>query len=150
MTEDIRVVAHFVDGKLLKGTTRDFQPNRPSFHLRPPDGGEPYEVISTGLKALFFVRDLKGKPQRRNVRGFLSAPGATTHGKKVVVRFADGEILYGYSHTYSEQADGFFVFPADTSSNNLRIYVFLAATTAVKLGPDADSFARAVLRKRIA
>lgn len=150
MNEDIRVVARFVDGKVLPGTTTDFMTNRSMFHLRVNGSGELIELSCAKLKALFFVGDLKGRPQRRDIRGFVAAPGTTSQGKKVVVRFTDGEILCGYSHTYSKESEGFFLFPADTSSNNLRIYVVLASTSEVKLGPEADTFARTLLRKRSA
>ena len=33
MSDINRVVAHFLDGRLVKGTTQDFFPNRTSFHM---------------------------------------------------------------------------------------------------------------------
>ena len=32
------VVARYLDGKLLKGTSLDVDPTRPTFHVRPPEG----------------------------------------------------------------------------------------------------------------
>lgn len=148
MAEVNRVVAHFTDGKLLKGTTQDFFPNRPSFHLQPAAGGPAVEVRCKTLKALFFVKEFAGDPQRRDLRGFLAAPGETAHGKKIAVRFRDGELLCGYSLSYLPDRDGFFMFPADSGGNNLRIYVLTAATTEVKVGPAADVLAQKVLAAR--
>ena len=148
MTELNRVVAHFTDGKLLKGTTQDFFPNRTRFHLQPAQGGLPVEIRCRSLKALFFVKDFAGNPTRRDLRGFLSSPGETAQGKKIAVRFKDGELLCGYSLTYMPDREGFFMFPSDSGSNNLRIYVVMAATAEVKAGPLADSLAQKVLTSR--
>jgi hypothetical protein len=145
MSELIRVVAHYMDGKLLKGTTQDFFPNRPRFHLQPADGGTAVEVRCRALKALFFVKEFAGNPRRRDLRGFLASPGETAQGKKVAVRFKDGELLCGYSLSYLPDREGFFVFPSDSASNNLRIYVIIAATAEVKAGPAADALAQKVL-----
>jgi hypothetical protein len=55
------------------------------------------------------------------------------------VRFKDGELLCGYSLTYSVDREGFFMFPADPKSNNIRIYVLVGATTEVKAGAEAEA-----------
>jgi hypothetical protein len=148
MAELNRVVAHFLDGRLLKGTTQDFFPNRASFHLQPGDGGPATEVRGKTLKALFFVKEFAGDAKRRDLRGFLAAPGETTQGKKMAVRFKDGELLCGYSLSYLPDREGFFMFPADSGSNNLRIYVLAAAAVEVKAGPAADVLARKALAAR--
>jgi len=148
MSELNRVVVHFMDGKLLKGTTQDFFHNRPRFHLQPADGGTPVEVRCRDLKAVFFVREFAGNPTRRDLRGFLNSPGETTQGKKLAVRFKDGELLCGYSLSYMPDREGFFMFPSDAASNNLRIYVIAASTVEVKAGPGADVLAQKVLAAR--
>lgn len=145
MAELNRVVAHFLDGKLVKGTTQDFFPNRTSFHMQPADGSPTVEVRCKMLKALFFVKDYVGNAQRRDLRGFIAAPGETAQGKKLAVRFKDGELLCGYSLSYLPDREGFFMFPSDSGSNNLRIYVLAAATVEVKAGPAADVLAQKVL-----
>lgn len=148
MTETNRVVAHFLDGTLLKGTTQDFFPNRPRFHLHPVDGGAPSEIRCRALKALFFVREFAGDPARRDLRGFLQGPGDTSQGKKIAVRFKDGEILCGYSLTFLPDREGFILFPADPGGNNLRVYVMMAATAEVKAGPAADALVQKLLASR--
>jgi hypothetical protein len=150
MSELNRVVAHFVDGRLAKGTTQDFFPNRARFHVQPTDGSPAIEIRCKDLKALFFVREHGGNPTRRDLRGFLASPGETAQGKKIAVRFRDGELLCGYSLTYMPDREGFFVFPSDNGSNNLRIYVVVAATVEVKAGPAADTLAQRVLGGRAA
>jgi len=150
MSELNRVVAHFMDGKLVKGTTQDFFPNRPRFHVQPADGSATVEIRCRDLKALFFVREFTGNPSRRDLRGFLASPGETAQGKKIAVRFKDQELLCGYSLSYMPDREGFFMFPSDSGSNNLRIYVVVAATLEVKAGPAADLLAQKVLAGRAA
>ena len=141
MSELNKVVAHYLNGKVAKGTTQDFFPNRPMFHLAPQQGPM-IEIRCRDLKAVFFVRDLAGNQKRRDLRGFVAAPAETTHGKKIAVRFKDGELLCGYTLTFTPDRDGFFVFPADVESNNQRIYVLTAATNEIKAGPAAEQLAQ--------
>ena len=148
MAELNRVVAHFTDGRLLKGTTQDFFPNRPSFHIQPADGSPTAEVRCKLLKALFFVKDFAGNARRKDLRGFISRPRETTQGKKLAVRFKDGELLCGYSLSYMPDREGFFMFPSDSESNNLRIYVIAVATVEVRAGPAADVLAQKALAAR--
>jgi hypothetical protein len=145
MAETNRVVVHFTDGKILKGTTQDFFPNRPSFHLQPAQAGPAVEIRCRLLKGVFFVKEYAGNSTRRDLRGFLAAAGETIHGKKIAVRFKDGELLCGYSLSYLPDREGFFMFPSDSASNNIRIYVLMAATVEVKAGPAADVLAKKVL-----
>jgi len=145
MSETIRVVARFANGRLLKGTTQDFAPNRPSFHLIPVDDSPSLEVRTDQLKALFFVKDLQGNPDRANLRGFLDAPAATAQGKKIAVRFTDEEFLCGHTLSYQAGRPGFFLSPVDEASNNIRVYVVIAATAEIKAGLAAEALATEVL-----
>ena len=145
MTEAGLAVVHFLDKKLLKGTTQDFFPNRPLFHLMPAGGGEAVEVRCKLLKAVFFVKKLEGNPARGSIQGFLAAPAATAHGKKIAVRFKDGELMCGYTLSHQPGRDGFFLFPADPESNNIRVYVLAAAAAEIKAGPAAEELARKAL-----
>ena len=44
MSETNKVVVHSMGGKILKGTTQDFFPNRPLFHIQPLDGAATVEI----------------------------------------------------------------------------------------------------------
>ena len=145
MTESPLVVAHFLDGRIEKGTTQDFNPNRPGFHLIPQAGGKRVELSCKHLKAIFFVKDLQGDAKRQDLRGFIAAPASTAHGKKLAVRFKDGELLCGYTLSLRPDREGFFLFPADGQGNNIRIYVLIAATKEIKGGPAAEDLARDAL-----
>jgi hypothetical protein len=146
MAETNRVVARFGDGQTMMGTTQDFFPNRPSFHVLPVDGGSGIEVRCRQLKALFFVKSFEGDPQRKDLPGFVAAAPETAQGKKIAVRFKDGEIVCGYTLSYAPDREGFFIFPADAGSNNTRIFVVTAATAEVKAGPAADLMIQRLLR----
>ena len=62
--EKVKIVARYLDGRMIKGFTQDFFPNKPSFHLFPEanPSGEGAKVFLIDLKAVFFVRDFLGKP----------------------------------------------------------------------------------------
>jgi hypothetical protein len=145
MSSVIRVVVRFADGKVLKGTTQDFFPSRPRFHLLPADGGPAVEVRPKDLKAVFFVKTLAGHPERKKLRGFMQGPVETAQGKKVAVRFKDGELICGYTLSFTPDRDGFFLTPADVEGNNLRIYVLTAAAAEIKIGAAAEALAQRVL-----
>jgi hypothetical protein len=143
MSETNKVVVRFSDGRVLKGTTEDFFPNRPAFHLRPLGGGEVLDIRCKELKAVFFVKDFAGDPKRHETRGFDRATTDISRGKRIAIRFKDGELVFGFTLTYMPDRSGFFITPADPSSNNLRIYVLTHAAREVKVGPAADALAGA-------
>jgi hypothetical protein len=124
-----RVVAHYRDGRLVKGTTSDFLPTRDYFHVAPDGGGAPVAVPIGELKAVFFVKDLVGDPQHQPRNEF--DPGKPAPGRKIRVTFKDGEVMVGTTQGYQPGRVGFFVAPADPHSNTERCFVIAAATTAV-------------------
>src|SRR5689334_15248069 len=139
--ELLKVVARYLDGRVIRGTTRDFFPHRPTFRLKMEQGPS-FEVALKDLKAVFFVKDYAGNAKREDVRGFLEAPNENQHGYKIAVRFKDSELLLGYSLSYSALRPGFFVWPADSGSNNTRVYVLTHATVDVKTGAAAEALAQ--------
>ena len=146
MSELMKVVVRYSAGEVVKGTTQDFYPNRPVFHLLPADGGPGREIRCKELKAVFFVKDFVGDARREDIRGFIEGPAETTQGRKVAVLFRDRELLCGYSLGFSAEREGFFLFPADAGSNNHRVYVLRSATTQIKGGPAAEELARKTLQ----
>jgi len=132
---DNRVVAHFLDGLTLRGTTIDFSPARRIFRIS--DNGASYEVDLTQLKALFFVRDFDGNAAYNERKGFFARQN---HGKKCMVEFKDGETMFGYTLSYTSQGLGFFLFPGDPECNNEKVFVVHASTASVKLTALAGSF----------
>ena len=144
------VVVHFLDGEILKGTTIDFSAERGYFHLSSFHGDKSIRVLLGDVKAVFFVKDLEGESKRRDMRGFLNGPLENRHGKKIAVFFPDGELVCGYSLSYLPQRPGFFIFPADAGSNNLRIFVNAAPGTKVQQREAAEELAQRVMDSRAA
>jgi hypothetical protein len=127
-----KVVARFADGRVLKGVTADFFQNKEVFHLRPvtaPEAEKPLEVSTKELKALFFVRDYEGKPEHKKRNEF--DPRQSVPGRKIRVRFKDGESLVGTTTGYQPGRPGFFVVPADADGNTERCFVIAAAARSV-------------------
>lgn len=121
-----KIVARFMDGKIMKGNTSDFYPNKSTFHITLFDG-EIIEIKINQLKAIYFVKDFTGNKHRQD-NYIESVPGG---GQRLEIYFKDGEKIIGYSQGYSPNRSGFFVIPADTDNNNERIYVINAATKKV-------------------
>jgi len=131
--EQGKIVARHADGKILKGHSRDFYPNKPHFHLFPAGAGpseEPIEVRIKDLKAVFFVRDFGGDPSYQERKQF--AEGERTPGRRVQVAFKDGEVLVGTTLGYDSRRPGFFFIPVDPKSNNLKVFAVAAAVTNVR------------------
>ena len=135
------VVAHFRDGRVLKGTTQDFGPLKPAFHLFPADEADAksLSVPIGALKAVFFVKSWDGDPDRQDTYDFDNAHG---QGRRVRVSFEDGEVIDGFTMGYAKDKQGFFLIPADPESNNVRIFVVASATKNVEFVPMAGPTAR--------
>ncbi|HOG30347.1 MAG TPA: hypothetical protein PLT35_13810 [Vicinamibacterales bacterium] len=126
-----KVVVRFADKHAAKGFTNDFFPGRESFHLSPASesGAEPVVIRVSDLKAVFFVHDLAGNREKTDRKEFDPAHPAV--GRRIKVVFKDGEVFVGTTHGYQPGRQGFFVVPADATSNIQRCYVVTAATESV-------------------
>ena len=127
--EPLKVVARYIDGKTIKGLSQDFFPNKDRFHVYPADkpSGGTVEILLKELKAVFFVRDFVGNFEYNERKEYVE--GDKPSGRKIEVTFKDGEVLVGTTLGYDPSRPGFFLFPADPKSNNVRVFV---VTTAVK------------------
>jgi hypothetical protein len=125
------VVAHFLDGRVVKGVSHDIDPGRPIFHIRTADQ-QASEVKLADLKALFFVRSLAGDPTRAEGSTVEAGDPRTRGAYPIEVQFADGERVVGLTVRYPPVRPFFYVLPADGQSNNLRILINRAAV--VRLG----------------
>lgn len=124
-----KIVSHFLDGRILKGVTFNFRPERPNFHMQLDNSDEQVEVNVNELKSVFFVKDLEGNKdyqERKDIerRGY---------GRRLEVKFVDGETIVGYTQGYTPDRPGFFMAPADPDSNNDRIFVVRNSTEEVSL-----------------
>lgn len=129
-----KVVARFLDGRLVRGVTFDFEPSRPHFHINEagaPPGSKPVEVQLKDLKAVFFVRDFAGDPTHQDRKEF--DPAKAPLGRKLRVVFKDGETLVGVSPSYLPGRAGFFLQPADATCNTERCYVIAGSAQIINL-----------------
>jgi hypothetical protein len=126
-----KVVARFADGRMLKGMTADFFPNKDFFHVSVSTGAgsESVEIRTNDLKALFFVKTFAGDPDYAERKSF--DPSRPPAGRRIKVAFKDGEILVGTTQGYQPGRPGFFLEPADPDSNNERCYVVASATQEI-------------------
>ena len=133
-SDENKVVAHYLGGKLTKGYISDFNQNRDTFHVYPsPEMTEEGTLIyQDELKALFFVRTFQGNPgyddpifSEENIKNLV--------GMKLKVLFKDGEVIFATTFGYSPARKGFFVSPVDKKCNNTKVYVITASTTSVEI-----------------
>lgn len=124
------IIARFLDGRVLKGTTHDFAPNKPAFHLHGMSdaAARGLTVPISALKAVFFVKSFEGDPKHVESLDVARAAG---QGRKIIVTFVDDEVVAGFTTGYARDKQGFFVVPADPRSNNARIYVVTASVKKV-------------------
>ena len=121
------VVAHFLNGTMVKGTSMDVDPLKPLCHIRP-EGQPALEVKLADLKALYFVRTLGGDPKHREAEKTEPDDSRTRGAKGIQITFKDGEKLVGLTHHFPPVRQFFFVLPIDPKSNNVRILINKAAT----------------------
>jgi hypothetical protein len=75
------------------------------------------------VKAVFFVSDFQGSPERHPVLFYSRGPEVGDIWAEVT--FHDGEVIEGYvsNDLHHLNANGFFLRPTDPGGNNLLIYV---------------------------
>ncbi len=126
-----RIVARYLDGRVLKGFTFDFLPNKESFHLVDAENERKVTQVEVkDLKAVFFVKTFAGNRERKNRVPNVWGRSA---GQRLKITFVDGEVLLGAATVYTPGRLGFFVVPADDGSNNERVFVYTAATRSVEV-----------------
>ena len=130
--ERVKVVVRYAAGDLIKGFTQDFFPNKESFHIFQADQSpsKPIEVLVRDLKAIFVVRDFTGNSRYSDQKKFME--GDRISGKRVEVSFADGEVMIGSTLGYDKNRLGFFIFPADPNSNNIRVFAISSAIREIR------------------
>lgn len=133
------VVARYLDGRVIKGVSLDVDPGRPTCHVRTLDQGV-VEVKLAQLKALFFVKSLTGNPAHEEGNTIEPADARGLGSYRIEVTFADGERLVGLTVRYPPIRPFFFVLPADSRSNNVRVLVNRAAVKTM-IQPAAEGSA---------
>ncbi len=125
-----RVVAHYLDGRIIKGLNLDVDLAKPTCQVRSLAGAVT-EVALAELKALYFVRNFDGDPGRHESTRLAPADPRLHGSTLVTLHFGDGEKLVGLMHRDSSKEPYFFLIPVDRGSNNIRILVNRAAVVSV-------------------
>jgi len=108
-----RVVVRFLTGATLEGELLRFDPAAKRLKLQT--ASDVHDIDCSVLKAIFFLRPPDAEP--------LSESLLMPAGKKVRVRFADGEEIAGYTYGLRPLEDGFYLFPINRNDRNERIFV---------------------------
>lgn len=140
------VAARYKDGRVVKGWTADFFPQRPLFHVKEGDSAPPVRVRLPELKAVFFIRTPGGNPDHDERKDFELRQ---TPEREIWVQFKDGEELAGFSATFASTGLGFYLTPPDPASNMERAYVVRSAIAKVLHGAAAHEAARQYRQKSV-
>lgn len=125
-----KVVVHTLDGRIVKGLTLDLRPDMPHFHVLPGEGGGvPVRLAIDDVKGVFYVKDFLGNRDYDPPPGFGPAPD---RGRRCIVTFQDGEVIFGTTPDFDPQGTGFTLYPSDPADNNVKIFVGRRAVTRVE------------------
>jgi hypothetical protein len=126
-----KLVVHKKDGTIYKGITQDFDPGHDEFHFLPAEGGGiPMRMRVDDMKALFWVRDYLGNRQFVARRAFADTDAEQ---RRAIVTFVDGEEVRGILDEDPDAERGFFMIPADSRDNNVRIFVVRSALKDMRM-----------------
>jgi hypothetical protein len=133
--QPVKVVAHYLDGKLLKGYIQGFNENAPFFYILmdTSPGSKSVLVKMNEIKALFFVKTMDGNKDYQERKMF--GEGEQAQGRKSEVTFKDGEVLQGTAAGYDRNRAGFYLIPVDQDSNNSRIFVVMSSVKNFRFLP---------------
>jgi hypothetical protein len=98
------------------------------------ESSEKQKIKLKQLKAIFFVRKFEGNKEYREKKSF---SGTKRTGKRLFVKFKDGEQMTGYLEGNTpwdkgffldlKKSSGFFLIPVDQDSNNIKVFVVTSA-----------------------
>jgi len=123
------VVAHYMNGDIVKGLSMDVAPGKAFCHIRTDEGTSKVEFKD--LKALYFVKDLAGDSKRDDVQEVQEDDIRLRGSKLLEIVFKDDEQMVVLCNRFPPKTDRFFVLPIDMDSNNDRILVNRAAVASI-------------------
>lgn len=124
-----RAVLHYKDGKILKGRVLNFSQENAEIIFRDRSGFT-RSVDINELKGMFFVKNFDGiKGLRQKTRCFEKS---YVYGKKVIIRFSDGEEIFSNILEFDDTNIGFFFTPSNYESNNISIYAPFSAVEEIR------------------
>jgi hypothetical protein len=126
--EKQKVVLNFLDRRIIKGYVEDFSPKDNTIMLLD-QSSDRHAIALNELKAVFFVKTFEGNKGHKEWKSF---SGSTSSGKRVMVRFKDGETLVGHvegdvpwkkAFFLETKKGGFFLRPVDSKTNNIKVFI---------------------------
>jgi len=139
-----KVVLRFNSGKTLKGYISDFTAYTDIVIVQEAEKNKEHEIPLTELKAIFFVKTFEGDSSYRDKKLYGIRKNI---GRKVYIRFNDGESMIGFIEgeipwekgfhlsKRSSKLKGFFLIPTDVDSNNNKVFVVRSAVKDITLMP---------------
>ncbi len=124
-----RVILRCFDGRLIKGYIGNFSASDETVVLED-ELLQKQKYSVSDLKAIFFVRTFEGNKSHSEAKTFRDP---ISLGKRVFVKFKDGESMTGYIEggvpwergffLEPKKGPGFFLIPVDSESNNIKVFV---------------------------
>jgi acetyl-CoA synthetase (ADP-forming) len=137
-----KVILHFMDGRITRGHIKTINLGRNTIPIKTNEGEKRFKFSE--LKAIYFVKTFKGDRTYMEKKAYKKVYGLKKpKGKKVLVKFKDGEFLTGFLEgpipwkkgffltPPDPSLKGFFLLPTDERSNNKRIFVINASIQEV-------------------
>jgi hypothetical protein len=131
-----KVIIRFLDGRILKGYIKELSQEHSQVSIVDEKSNE-QSIQLNQLKAVFYVKSFKGNRHYAEKKTFREMD---RKGKKILVRFKDGESVTGHlegdvpwerGFFLESKKGGFFLIPSDYKSNNRKIFVVSESVTNV-------------------
>ncbi len=129
-----KIIVRYLDGRVARGYTQDFDPDESCFHLyeNPTSDEKPLELQMEDLQVVFFVRAFEDEPHHRPQRE--SEP----YGDGVEVAVGDGEVVRGFRMDHSLRRSGFFLLPPDPEGDGMMTFVISKAVKVLSFFPQSS------------
>jgi small nuclear ribonucleoprotein (snRNP)-like protein len=139
-----KVVLRFKSGKILKGYVLDFTAYSDVVIIQEAETLKEHGISIEELKAIFFVKTFEGDSKYRDKKAY-GIRNST--GRRVYIRFTDGESMIGflegeipwekgfYLSKANSNLKGFFLIPVDVDSNNIKVFVVGSSIKDITLMP---------------
>ncbi len=114
-----RIVIRYLNGTIRKRVVSDINIEIDRITLKNVLTGRLEHHSTDDLKAVFWVKNLIGDPSRVDRQGFIKEADP----ENIFIEFKDGECQWGSHSGYSNRTHGFYFYPHDPDSNNIKCYI---------------------------
>lgn len=131
MVKKERVVLRYLNGDMEKCYIKPYISCSVKVIQVIKEDGKVETIPIKDLKAIFFVKEFEGKGHKAG-SWVEEDPEGLKVGKKVIVTFKDGENIKGKVLGDLEKGEGFFLYPLEKGSNNIKIFVVKKSVLEIK------------------